>query len=103
MNRREELLQKARQDPEAFVEERLRLEDERLRLQQELTARQEMLAQHQQLLSEQARTLEELHSLVAELKRMLFGPKSEKLTEEQNPRWNVRRSAPRKLRPSGQR
>jgi len=59
------------------------LEDERLRLEQELTARQETLTQHQQLICEQARTLEELHSLVAELKRMLFGPKSEKLSEEQ--------------------
>jgi len=83
MNRREELLQKARLDPESFVEERLCLEDERLRLEQELTARQETLTQHQQLICEQARTLEELHSLVAELKRMLFGPKSEKLSEEQ--------------------
>ena len=62
MNRRDELLSQARRDLIAFVEERLHLESR---------------------IAEQAETITEQNSLIEQLKRMLFGPKSEKLTDEQ--------------------
>jgi transposase len=62
MNRREELLAQARRDLIGFVEERLHLESR---------------------VAEQAETIAEQNSLIQQLKRLLFGPKSEKLTEEQ--------------------
>ena len=62
MNRRDQLLVQARGDLIAFVEERLHLESR---------------------LAEQAEKIAEQKALIEQLQRMLFGPKSEKLTEEQ--------------------
>lgn len=69
MNRREELLQKARQDPAGFVEERLELEEK-------------VCAQIQTIAS-QIETIDEQKALIAQLQRLLFGPSSEKLPAEQ--------------------
>ena len=69
MNRREELFEQAQRNPAVFVEERLKLEQD--------------LAQTKETIAEQIQTLAEQKSLIEQLKRMLFGPKSEKMTEEQ--------------------
>jgi transposase len=66
MNQREELLVAAQRDLVAFVEERLNLE-----------------TQLTQTIAEQTATITEQNSLIEQLKRMLFGPKSEQLTDEQ--------------------
>ena len=111
MNRRAELLRQAQQDPAAFVEAQLQLEamlnarqhaleeqqqileqQRQTVLQQGLTLAQQgqtiaqqnlTLAQQGQTIAQQARQLMELQALNEHLKRMLFGPKSEKLSEEQ--------------------
>ena len=66
MNRRDQLLVAAQRDLVAFVEERLNLE-----------------TQLTQTIAEQTATIAEQNSLIEQLKRMLFGPKSEQLTDEQ--------------------
>src|SRR6266849_2977492 len=62
MNRRDDLLQRAQREPENLVDQLLCLETQ---------------------LAEQAERIAEQNSLIEQLKRMLFGPKSEQLTEEQ--------------------
>lgn len=62
MNRRQELLHQARRQPESLVDQVLGLE-----------AR----------LIEQSQTISEQQSLIEQLRRMLFGPKSERMTPEQ--------------------
>jgi transposase len=62
MNRRDQLLQQAQREPEHLVEQLIDLETR---------------------LAEQAQRIAEQNSLIEQLKRMLFGPKSEKLTQEQ--------------------
>ena len=69
MKRREELLQKARQDPAAFVEERIDLEEQ-------IAAQTQTIAGH-------IETIQEQKALIAQLQRLLFGPTSEKLPAEQ--------------------
>ncbi len=66
---REELLEQAQRNPVVFVDERLKLEQD--------------LAQTQETIAQQTQTLAEQKSLIEQLKRMLFGPQSEKMTEEQ--------------------
>jgi len=76
MNRHEELLGQAQRDLPAFVEERLQLEEA-------LARTKETIAEQTQTLAQQTQTLAEQKSLIEQLQRLLFGPKSEKMTEEQ--------------------
>ncbi len=76
MNRREELLGQAQTNLPAFIEERLQLEEA-------LARTKETIAEQTQTLVQQTQTLAEQKSLIEQLQRMLFGPKSEKMTEEQ--------------------
>ncbi len=80
MNRREELLQKARQDPAAFVQERIELEEQ---LQQQICAQSQRLAEQTQTIAGHIETIDEQKALIAQLQRLLFGPSSEKLPAEQ--------------------
>lgn len=80
MNRREELLQKARQDPAAFVEERIELEDQ---LQHQIAAQLQTLTEQTQTIAGQIETIDEQKALIAQLQRLLFGPTSEKLSAPQ--------------------
>jgi hypothetical protein len=73
MNRRKELLQKARQDPAAFVEERIELEEQ---LQQQICAQTQTIAS-------QIETIDEQKALIVQLQRLLFGSSSEKLPADQ--------------------
>ena len=54
-----------------------------VRQEQTLVQQKQTLAQQQQTIAQQTRQLMELQALNEQLKRMLFGRKSEKLTEEQ--------------------
>ena len=83
MKRKAELLQQAQRDLKAFVEERLRLEQELTQKQETLTKQQQILTQQAQTICVQTQKLEELQAMVEQLKRMLFGSRSEKMTEEQ--------------------
>ncbi len=76
MNRREELLQKVRQDPTAFVEERIELEEQ-------IRAQIRTLAEQTQTIADHIGTIDEQKALIAQLQRLLFGPSSEKLPAEQ--------------------
>lgn len=76
MNRHQELLEQAQRDLAAFVQERIGLEQE--------------LAQARQTVQDQSGALAELTAkmdqqkvLIEQLQRMLFGPTSERMTEEQ--------------------
>ncbi len=80
MNRREELLQKARQDPAAFVQERIELEEQ---LQQQICAQSQRLAEQTQTTAGHIETIDEQKALIAQLQRLLFGPSSEKQPAEQ--------------------
>src|SRR2546427_4997085 len=62
MNRRDDLLPQTQREPEKLVDQLLCLENQ---------------------LAEQAQRIAEQKSLIEQLKRMLFGPKSAKLTDEQ--------------------
>jgi transposase len=73
MNRRDQLLVQAQRDVVAFVEERLDLE----------TRLNQTIVQQDKTIAEQTATITEQNSLIEQLKRMLFGPKSEQLTDEQ--------------------
>ena len=69
LSRRKELLAQGQRDLATFVEERLELE--------------QALAQTQATIAQQTQTLAEQQSLIEQLQRMLFGPKSEQMTQEQ--------------------
>lgn len=80
MSRPEELLQKARQDPAAFVKERIEREEQ---LQQQICAQNQTLAEQTQTIAGHIETIDEQKALIAQLQRLLFGPSSEKLPAEQ--------------------
>ena len=80
MNRREELVRKVRQDPAAFVQERIELEDQ---LQQQICAQLQTLAEETQTIAGQIEPIDEQKALIGQLQRLLFGPSSEKLPAEQ--------------------
>ena len=73
MNRQEELLLKAHQDPAGFVQERIELEEQ---LQQKICTQIQAIAGY-------IETIDEQKALIAQLRRLLFGPSSEKLPAEQ--------------------
>ena len=73
MNRRDELLVHAQRDLATFVEERLDLE----------TRLTQTIVEQDKTIAEQTERITEQNSLIEQLKRLLFGPKSEQLTEEQ--------------------
>ena len=76
MNRQKELLEQAQTNLPAFIEERLTLEEA-------LAQTRKTIAEQTQTLAQQTQTLAEQKALIEQLQRMLFGPKSEKMTEEQ--------------------
>ena len=63
MKRKDELLQRAQRDLEAFVEERLGLEQELTQRQQTLTQQRQTLTQQAQTICAQTQRLEELQAM----------------------------------------
>src|SRR6266566_8634686 len=76
MNSREEVLRRFEADPARWA-------DYTLALHQQLAEKQQLLSQKEQLLSQSEQMLRQAQQVIAELKLQLFGPKSDKLTPEQ--------------------